>query len=289
MMSDSDIFSHDEAARVHGIIDSSDSVIVGAGSGLSSAAGLLYFDFNTFDKWFPGYYQQYGIKYIYHAAFFDFPSIEEFYAYWARHISIIRYNYPTGDVYSKLLRLVKDKSHFVITTNVDGQFAKAGFNTEKIYSPQGDYAFFQCSVPCKKELYHNSTLIESMLEDLEDNPFAIKTKNIPHCPNCGSLLVPNIRKTINFVEEPWKQKSQDYHDFLKQSLKGTLLLLELGVGFNTPSIIRFPFEYIVANYKNTTLVRVNLNETKSTIPFAYKRSLLYNVDANSFMNELTCP
>lgn len=280
------ITNRENIARIKEIIDESDAVIIGAGAGLSASAGLQMNDFSTFKKLFPGYTRRYGLKSIAEAASFYFPSVEEHYAFLARYISAFRYSDPPEDVYQNLLEMVKDKSHFVITTNTDGQFAKTGFDKQRIFSPHGDLSFFQCSMPCSKKLIQNRKLVDNMLDDLAENPFAIRSSNIPTCPRCGSFLEPNIRDSVNFYNRPWMQRSDDYIGFLKNAVKGKLVLLELGVGNDSPAVIRHPFEYIAASYQNSVLIRINLNDYQTTVPFADKHTLAYQIDLKDFCSKV---
>ncbi|MCG6880676.1 MAG: NAD-dependent protein deacetylase, SIR2 family [Deltaproteobacteria bacterium] len=264
-------------------IDEADAILIGAGAGLSAAAGLLYMDFTTFGNWLPEYHEKYGLRYIYEAAFFDFPSIEEYYAYWARHISTIRFRHPVGKPYLDLYSIVKDRSYFVLTTSVDGQFIKAGFNPNRICTPQGDYGYFQCSRPCSNDLYPNQEIVESLLASMTSGSFAIRSEDIPRCPHCASLLEPNIRKGSNFVESPWMEKYPDLNKFLERSGSGKLLLLEFGVGFNTPSIVRYPFERIAATHGDSLLIRVNRDDAGATLIKRSARVKTYAGDAGLFL------
>lgn len=282
-----DVTNQENIAKIKEIIDDSDSILIGAGNGLSASAGSLVNDFGTFKRLFPGYSRRYGLKTIAEAISFYFPSAEEHYAFLARYISAFRHSAPPEDVYTNLLDMVKDKPHFVITTTTDGQFANAGFEKQRIYSPHGDLSFFQCSMPCSKKLVPNRKMIESMLVDLSENPFAIRSSNIPTCPRCGSFLEPNILESVNFNNIPWMQKSTDYIDFLKNAVKGKLVMLELGVGHDGSSIIRLPFEYIAANYQNTVLIRVNLKDYRTEVPFADRQTLAYQMDIKEFCAAIT--
>jgi NAD-dependent SIR2 family protein deacetylase len=134
-------------------LDKAEALIIGAGAGLSAASGLLYDDTDTFNKWFPGYHDRYGLQTINEIMFYHFPTREEYYAFWIRLISTIRYNHPAGKPYLDLHRILHDKEYFILTTNTDGQFLKAGFPPEKLCTPQGDYTYFQCSLPCNTELH----------------------------------------------------------------------------------------------------------------------------------------
>ncbi len=273
---------NNDLAKAHELIDNCDSVIIGAGTGLSNSAGFLTDDFETFKRLFPGYTRRYGLKTVAEAVSFYFPSPEEHYAFLARYISVFRYATPPEDVYSSLLEMIKSKSHFIITDTTNGQLANAGFDQKRIYSPNGDLSYFQCSMPCSKKLVQNRKMVDSMLDDLAENPFAIRNSNIPICPSCGSFLEPNTRESVNFYPKPWKQKSADYLDFLKSAVKGKLVMLELGVGSESSSIIRHPFEYIAANYKNSILIRVNLSESQTEVPFADRQTLAYRIDIREF-------
>lgn len=274
--------NNSDLAKAHEIIDSCDAVLIGAGAGLSAAAGLLTDDFKTFQQLFPGYSRRYGLQTVAEALSFYFPSAEEHYAFLSRYISAFRYSTPPDDVYANLLEMVKDKPYFVFTTSTDGQFANAGFDKQKIYSPNGDLSNFQCSMPCSKKFVPNRKMIESMLDDLSENPFAIRSSNIPTCPRCGSFLEPNISESVNFNNNQWMQKSTDYIDFLKNAVKGKLVMLELGVGSEGSSIIRLPFEYIAANYTNSILIRVNLKDYLTEVPFADRQTLAYRMDIKKF-------
>ena len=269
---------------IYKLIQDSENILIGAGAGLSAAAGMLYTDRAFFDRMFPGYSGKYGLSYTYEAAFFNFPTLEEHYTYWARHIKNIRIDFPAGDVYLKLLDLVKDKNYFVITTNVDGQFEKAGFDREKLFTPQGDYSYFQCSRHCSDDLYSNLDWTINMLEGLGDSDFAGKSENIPYCPHCGELLTANLRKDSYFVEKPWMKKQREYLEFIKSRKGKELLLLELGVGFNTPTIIRLPFEKLAAVNDFTSLIRVNPSDPQLYYKEAAQSSYLVKEGVESFLS-----
>ncbi|MDR3173118.1 MAG: Sir2 silent information regulator family NAD-dependent deacetylase, partial [Treponema sp.] len=232
-----------------------EALIIGAGAGLSAAAGLPYDNADIFNALFPGYHGRYGLKNIDEADFYPFPTPEEQYAYWVRHISAIRYNYPPGKPYLDLHRIVKDKNHVILTTNIDGQFFKSGFDTEKICFPQGDLSFFQCSTPCTDELYPNEQTVKELLTCIGDNDFSIPAADIPHCPHCDSPLIPNVRRGKNFVGKPWMKKYQMLNDFLDANRGKKMLFLELGVGFTTPGIIRNEFEFLFMMRKYAEMIR----------------------------------
>jgi NAD-dependent SIR2 family protein deacetylase len=272
--------------EISSLIKDSNNILIGAGSGLSAAGGMLYTDKPFFDKYYPGYFEKYGLTYTYEAAFNNFPTLEEHYTFWARHIKNMRIEFPVGNVYKKLLKLVKDKNYFVISTNVDGQFEKAGFDKENLFTPQGDYSFFQCSRHCSDELYSNREWCTQMLEGLKDNDFAGSSEHIPYCPNFGELLTANIRKDSFFVEKPWMEKQDKYVSFINSINEEDLILLELGVGFNTPTIIRLPFEKIAVAREIVKLIRVNQDNTQLLIKEAEESSYIVQQPIERFLKQL---
>jgi NAD-dependent SIR2 family protein deacetylase len=260
------ISTQDYSARIDSAVSAlaeSDHILVGAGAGLSAAAGLNYQDSRVFRDWYP---QFAGLGYrtiwdaITHHWSPDDANRRQFWAFWATHIQRIRYDAGPGKPYLDLHLLVKDKSHFVITTNVDGQFRKAGFDPHRMFTPQGDYGKFQCATPCRNILYDNFEMVQRMLENLDDSKRRVREEDIPRCPNCGDYLERNLRRDDHFVEEPYMEKQRDYADFVNRSTGGKLVLLELGAGFNTPSIIRWPFERITAQHPHAMLIRINLDD-----------------------------
>lgn len=236
------------------LIADADYLLIGAGAGLSAAAGLDYAgeDFRLeFREWI----DRYGITDLYSSSFYPFETEEELWACWAKHIWFARYRTEAMTLYRQLFDVVKEKNYFVITTNVDGQFEKAGFDTNKIFATQGDYAYFQPRTGSPKELYNNKLWVEQVLPLIKD--CRIPTKLIPYTPD-GKPVSMNLRCDDSFVEnEHWYQQARRYQDFLEKAHTKHLLLLELGVGFNTPSIIRFPFERMAAQFSQTALVRFN--------------------------------
>jgi len=240
-----------------------DHILVGAGAGLSAAAGLNYQDSRLFQDWYPQF-AELGYKNIWDAIVHhwspDDANRRQFWVFWATHIQRIRYDAGPAKLYLDLHRLVRDKSHFVITTNVDGQFKKAGFDPHRMFTPQGDYGKFQCAKPCRNILYDNREMVQRMLANLDNSTLHVREEDIPRCPNCGDYLERNLRRDNHFVEEPHMEKQRDYADFVNRSTGRKLVLLELGVGFNTPSIIRWPFERITAQHPHATVIRVNLDD-----------------------------
>jgi len=269
-------------------IKKSDFVIIGAGAGLSASGGLNYCDEKLFEKWFPKLYSL-GIKNIGEACsiYWDVndSNRRDFWAYWVTHIQKIRYDAPVGRAYLDLFDTVKDKNYFVKTTNVDSQFVKAGFNKDKIFAPQGNYGFFQCDKPCCDEIFDNEVMINKMISNMDNDKFLVRNEDIPRCSKCGSYLSKNLRVDETFVETPHMKNQKEYIDFINNSTKGNLVLLELGVGFNTPSIIRWPFERIVKEHPNANLIRINRGYSEIPIEISDK-SLSFDDDITEVIKHL---
>ena len=225
--------------RLYRALQDADAVMIGAGAGLSASAGFLY-DGARFQRYFQDFAHQYGFHDMYTGGFYPYDSAEEYWAYWSRYIWVNRYMNAPKPVYPNLLQLVRDKDHFVLTTNVDHCFQKAGFDKKRLFYTQGDYGLFQCSAPCCQETWENAHTIQDMLRQQAD--MRIPTELIPHCPKCGRPLTTNLRSDHRFVQdEGWYQAAGRYEDFLGRHRYGKILYLELGVGYSTPSIIKYPF------------------------------------------------
>lgn len=236
-------------------ISDADFVMIGAGSGLSSAAGLLYSG-EEFNREFREWISRYGITDLYSSSFYPFKTEEERWAYWARHIWFARYRTGGLPLYRQLLQLVKDKDCFVLTTNVDAQFEKSGFPKDRIFATQGDYAYLQAASGQPKTLVYNEQWVSEALAATRD--CRIPTSLIPRHPETGEPLTPNLRCDDTFVEDNhWHLQAQCCQDFIGKAQGKRLLLLEFGVGFNTPAIIRFPFERMAAQLPDTRLIRFN--------------------------------
>lgn len=242
--------------RARECIASSDAVVIGAGAGLSAAAGLDYSG-PEFRKEFADYIERYGFPDLYSSSFYEFPTEEERWARWARHIDYIRFRPDAMPLYKELFDLVKDKNYFVITTNVDAQFRKAGFDPERIFEVQGDYGLMQCAVGCHPKLYSDKEAVDEILKHSHD--LTVDSRYVPVCPVCGGPMDVHVRKNQFFVQdEAWEQAAQRYESFMNRYADhGKVALLELGIGYNTPGIIRFPFERITFNNPNATLIRLN--------------------------------
>lgn len=264
-------------------LQEADYVLIGAGAGLSTAAGLTYSG-KRFQDNFGEFIEKYGMQDMYSAGFYPFSTEEERWAYWCRHSYVNRIEPPAMPLYEKLFEMVKDKNYFVLTTNVDHQFQKAGFQNERIFATQGDYGRIQCMKGCHPKTYDAVSMFTQMNQAQKD--CKIPSYMVPRCPVCGSPMAMNLRCDQYFVEdEAWNQAAENYGRYLKQLKKGNVLLLELGVGFNTPSIIRFPFEKMVRENKNVNLVRLNLDE--AVIPESFgKRGIGINRDLCESLDDI---
>lgn len=237
-------------------IDEADAIIIGAGAGLTDAAGIHY-NGEKFEQDFKDFIEKYKITDLYTSSFYPFSSEEKKWAYWAKHIYFSYYERKHTDLYKKLYQLVKDKNYFVITTNTDGQFINNGFDKEKVFEVQGSYSKLQCSIPCHNKLYDNEKLIRELLENIDSN-LKVPSSLVPKCPVCGENMSVNLRCDDTFVEDDnWHKMNNKYDDFIKNNINKNVLLLEFGIGFNTPGIIRFPFEQMTFMHDNFKLIRFN--------------------------------
>lgn len=273
----------DEIKRLKAALDGADAVVIGAGAGLSTSAGFTYSG-ERFEKYFSDFGEKYGFKDMYSGGFYPYKTLEEFWAYWSRYIFINRYTDAPKPVYSDVLKLVDGKDYFVITTNVDHCFQKAGFDKDRLFYTQGDYGLFQCSVPCCNETFDNEKAIIKMVEEQKD--MKIPSELIPRCPNCGKPMVMNLRSDDKFIEdEGWVLASQRYSEFLKANEGRKILFLELGVGYNTPVIIKYPF--IRMTWKNPNAVYTCVNMGQAECPKEIKdRSVCINADIGEVLSRL---
>ena len=244
--------------RLSAALQHADAVLIGAGAGLSAAAGLTYSG-ERFTKHFSDFAQKYGIRDIYSGGFYPFPTPEEYWAWWSRHIFINRYDVPAGKPYLDLLSLLCGRDYFVLTTNVDHQFQLAGFDKARLFYTQGDYGLWQCSRPCHQKTYDNEQTVRQMIRLQEK--MRIPSALVPRCPLCGAPMTMNLRSDDSFVQdEGWYAARQRYDAFIRAHTHDRLLLLELGVGFNTPGIIKLPFWQMTAANPQATYACLNLDE-----------------------------
>ena len=275
------------------IISEAETIVIGAGSGLSTSAGFTYSG-ERFEKYFSDFAVKYGFQDMYSGGFAPFASLEERWAYWSRYIMINRYTDPPKPVYNNLLSLVRNKDYFVLTTNVDHCFQKAGFDKKRLFYTQGDYGLFQCSEPCHHKTYDNEKQIRAMWEFR--NEMKIPSELVPHCPVCGKPMSMNLRADDTFVtDEGWDQAANRYQTFLQsrnitsrssqQEGTGKVLFLELGVGRNTPGIIKYPFWQMTAKNPNAQYACINFGEAFAPHEIE-KRSLCINDDIGEVLQEI---
>ena len=275
-------------------LDSADSILIGAGAGLSTSAGFTYSG-ERFKKYFADFEKKYGFHDMYSGGFTAFESLEENWAYWSRQIYLNRFVKAPLPVYEKLFELVKDKNYFVLTTNVDHCFQKAGFDKERLFYTQGDYGLWQCSEPCHKKTYDNQLFVEKMVRaqgfviqddgslELPENGFegikmTVPSELVPRCPVCGKPMTMNLRCDDTFVEdEGWTKAAGRYEVFLNKNKDGRIVFLELGVGGNTPGIIKYPFWNMT--YANPQATYICINKGEAAVPREIeKQSLCVNGD-----------
>lgn len=263
-------------------IRTADAVVIGAGAGLSTAAGFTYSG-ERFEKYFSDFRQKYGFEDMYSGGFYPYKTPEEHWAYWSRYIFVNRYQDAPKPVYENLLKLVANKDYFVITTNVDHCFQKAGFDKKRLFYTQGDYGLFQCSEPCCQETFDNEAAVLEMLNRQKD--MKIPTELLPVCPNCGKPLTMNLRSDDKFVEdEGWHRAAERYQNFLRTRANEKILFLELGVGYNTPVIIKYPFWQMTAKNPNATYACVNKGQAVCP-PEIRRKSICINDDISDVINE----
>lgn len=239
-------------------IKTADAIVIGAGAGLSTAAGFTYLG-EHFQKYFADFIEKYHFKDMYSGGFYPFETLEEHWAYWSRYIYINRYMDVDNGTYKMLFELVKDKDYFILTTNVDHQFQNAGFDKHRLFYTQGDYGLFQCSESCHNVTYDNEEMIHRMVT--EQKNMRIPSELVPKCPKCGKPMTMNLRCDDTFIQdEGWYRASERYSDFLRRHKNADVLFLELGVGFNTPVIIKYPFWQMTAKNPNAVYACVNFNE-----------------------------
>lgn len=248
----------EQIERLKTAIDKADCIIVGAGAGLSASAGFEYGG-ERFRKYFADFEEKYKFHDMYSGGFYPYKTLEEYWAYWSRYIFINRYTDAPKPVYNELFELVKNKDYFVITTNVDHCFQKAGFDKKRLFYTQGDYGLLQCSKPCRSETFDNEELVRRMVSEQRD--MRIPSELIPKCPCCGKPMTMNLRSDNTFVEDKgWLDAAERYSDFIRARKAQSVLFLELGVGMNTPVIIKYPFWQMTVNNPKAVYACVNYGE-----------------------------
>lgn len=264
-------------------LSEADTVVIGAGAGLSTSAGFTY-DGARFEKYFSDFAVKYGIKDMYSGGFYPFATPEEHWAYWSRYIYINRYMNAPKPVYETLLKLVADKDYFVITTNVDHCFQKAGFDKKRLFYTQGDYGLFQCSEPCCQETFEDEAIVREMVARQEN--MKIPSELLPVCPHCGRPMTMNLRSDNKFVEdEDWHRAAERYENFLRTREGQKILFLELGVGYNTPVIIKYPFWQMTAKNPDATYACINQGQAVCPREIA-RQSICINADIAPVLSSL---
>ena len=288
--------------NIKSILQNADSVLIGAGAGLSTSAGFTYSGLR-FQKYFADFEKKYGFHDMYSGGFYPYKTLEENWAYWSRYIMINRYMNAPIPVYEELFELVKNKNYFVLTTNVDHCFQKAGFDKSRLFYTQGDYGLWQCSEPCHKKTYDNQLFVEKMVREqgfviqddggleLPENGFegikmTVPSELVPRCPVCGKPMSMNLRADDTFVEdEGWNKAASRYEDFLNKNKDGKIVYLELGVGGNTPGIIKYPFWKMT--YANPKAAYICINKGEADVPGEIeKQSICVNNDIYEVLKSL---
>ena len=267
-------------------LETADAVLIGAGAGLSASAGLSYSG-ERFERYFSDFHQKHGMTDMYSGGFYPYDTLEEYWAWWSRHIFYNRYVDAPLPVYQELLALVKDKNYFVLTTNVDHQFQRAGFDKNRLFYTQGDYGLWQCARPCHARTYDNEDAVRRMAAEQRD--MRIPTALIPRCPVCGGPMTMNLRCDDTFVQdEGWYAAHRRYADFVRRHRKGRVVYLELGVGGNTPGIIKYPFWSYTLENPHALYACVNLGQAWAPRDIA-ERAICLDADIGSVLSALTGP
>ena len=273
----------EQIEQVRQALHEADAVVIGAGSGLSTSAGLTYSG-PRFQEHFGDFIQKYKIEDVYPGGFYPFDSLEEHWAWWSRHILINRYEKAPKLVYDELLKLVHEQDYFVLTTNVDQQFQLAGFDKKRLFYTQGDYGLWQCSEPCCQKTWDNEETVRRMVAEQRD--MRVPTELVPHCPVCGRPMTMNLRCDSTFVQdEGWYAAAGRYQDFLRRHERMRMVYLELGVGGNTPVIIKYPFWKMTYQNSNAFYVCINLSESCCPKEIQTK-AVCINRDVGTVLHEL---
>ena len=290
----------DKISRLKHEIETADAVIIGAGAGLSASAGFTYTG-KRFEQHFSDFIRKYGFHDMYSGGFYPFETLEEHWAYWSRYIYINRYTAAPKPVYDDLLKLVQGKDYFVLTTNVDHCFQKAGFDKQRLFYTQGDYGLWQCSVPCHNKTYDNEAVVRKMVAaqgfafaengdlyvpDGTKLKMEVPSELIPYCPHCHKPMSMNLRADDTFVEDMgWYHAAEQYEEFLQNHRNQKVLFLELAVGYNTPSIVKYSFWRMTHDWPDATYACLNYGEAYA--PDEIKRkSICVNGDVGEILTAL---
>lgn len=290
----------DKLSDIKELTANADAIVIGAGAGLSTSAGFTYSG-DRFDKYFSDFKERYKFTDMYSGGFYPYETLEEHWAFWSRYIYINRYMDAPKPVYDNLYELVKDKDYFVITTNVDHCFQKAGFDKHRLYYTQGDYGLFQCSEPCHKKTYDNEDIIRKMVmaqgyEFKEDGSLylpegrslkmTVPSELVPYCPECGKPMSMNLRADNTFVEdEGWHVAAKRYEQFLERHKNLNIVFIELGIGYNTPVIIKYPFWQMTDKWQHAHYICLNYGQAYAPDEIKEK-SVCVNKDIDEVIRRL---
>lgn len=290
----------DKVKRLKELLQEADAIIIGAGAGLSTSAGFTYTG-QRFEDNFSDFIKKYGFRDMYSGGFYPYESLEEHWAYWSRYVFINRYMDSDNGTYKRLFELVKDKDYFVLTTNVDHQFQKAGFDKRRLFYTQGDYGLFQCSEPCHMATYENGDIIRKMVESqgyvIDENgmlllpegvtpKMKVPSELVPYCPKCGKPMSMNLRADDTFVQDDgWYRASDRYVDFLQRHKNVKVLFLEAAVGFNTPTIVKYNFWRMTYQWKDAVYACLNYGEAYAPDEIK-KKSICINGDIGDILRQL---
>ena len=273
----------DNINRLKEKVETADAILIGAGAGLSTSAGFEYSG-ERFDRYFSDFKAKYGITDMYSGGFYPYQTLEEYWAWWSRHILINRYDAEIGKPYKDLLTLVKDKDYFVLTTNVDHQFQLAGFDKKRLFYTQGDYGLWQCSDACHNKTYDNKATVLKMVS--EQKNMKIPSELIPKCPVCSAPMTMNLRCDDSFIQDDgWYKAAGRYKEFVQRHSDANILLLELGVGANTPGIIKYPFWQMTAQNENAVYACINIG-LAITPDDIERQSICIDADIGIVLSEL---
>ena len=269
--------------KLRNALAQADAVIIGAGAGLSTSAGFAYTG-ERFQENFHDFAEKYHFNDMYSGGFYPYDTLEEYWAYWSRYIWLNRYTQAPKPLYEELFALVKDKDYFVLTTNVDHQLQKAGFDKKRLFYTQGDYGLFQCSEPCCQRTYDNEEIVRQMVE--QQTAMRVPSELVPHCPVCGKPMSMNLRADNTFVEdEGWHKAAERYSEYLRKHEISKVLFLELGTGMNTPSIVKFSFWRMTHEWPNATYACINMGEAYAPKEIEAK-SICINEDIGSTLKQI---
>lgn len=279
--------------QLQNTLQAADAVLIGAGAGLSISAGMTYAG-ARFEEHFADFIAKYGFQSEYEATFFDYPTEEEYWAFWSRVIYYERIQMPPKPVYQNLRQVIGDKDYFVLTTNVDHIFQRTGFDKQRLFYTQGDYGLMQCVTPCHQKNYDSTEIAEQMVRTQNEqmvngkmvNGLRVPSELVPRCPVCGERMMPNLRCDNRFVEdEGWHVAQKRYHEWLEEHSTGKIVYLDLGTGGNTPVIIKYPFMRMTYQNPDATYISINLGEAYAPREIA-DRSICINEDIGEVITQI---